>query len=188
MMKVKINEFLLATILLFVTAELRGQKKTMTFGMAIEKDLFGVPVSSDDIVASAMDINAVVWLYNGLDFSLGFETITLSDFSENRFETFYGLGMGAGCRLGKNELFQIEPNLSVANSFRSFSSFRNVKADLGAKFHVLDVFFIGTGLRYTRCPDLEFVAQPSLCTWYWKMGFQLKIPNKPKPTPKSNPE
>lgn len=165
----------LAAVLLLLVTGLRAQEKTVELGFGMEKDLYGVPVGGDDMVAAATEVKAGILFGNRVDLSLGFETLSLTNLSEKRFETLHGMLMGVGYRFGKNESFQIEPNLSVANSFRNFASFRNIKVDLGVNFHVFKVFFVGTGLRYAHCLDLELFAPPPVYTWYWKMGFRLSL-------------
>lgn len=165
---------LVATLLFLVTG-LRAQEKTVALGFGIEKDLYGIPIGGDDMVATATEVKAGVLFGNRLGLSLGFETLSLTNLSEKRFETLHGMMTGVGYRFGKSESLQIEPNLSVANYFRNFSSFRNVKVDLGVNFLLFRVFFIGTGLRFASCSDLELTAPPPVYTWYWKMGFQFSL-------------
>ena len=165
----------LAAALLFLVTGLRAQEKTVALGFGMEKDLYGIPIGGDDMVATATEVKAGVFFGNRVGMSLGFETLSLTNLSEKRFETLHGMMMGVGYCFGKSESFQIEPNLSVANSFLNFSSFRNIKVDLGVNFHMFRVFFIGTGLRCAHCSDLELIAPPPVYTWYWKMGFQFSL-------------
>ena len=179
-MAVKIMEkFVFSLISLFFAVGLHAQEKALVFGVGIEKDFFGAPISSENLVVTNTDIKAVCLVRNKWDLSLGIESGTLKEYSEKRFETINSIMMGVGYRIGKHELYHIEPNLSFANSINSFSSFRNCRMDLGVKFHYFNIVFLGTGLRYMHCRNSILVHNFNILTWYWNLGihFYLTKPN-----------
>lgn len=173
-MKTKIAIFLFLVTL----ASVNAQEKTSKFAVGLHNNFFSVPLSPSNIVSSTRGVYGVYTLNNNFNLKLGFEDKMLQQTDLKQYEKTNGGMLGVGYFVYQNPTKNsaVELNLSATNSFLKFSSFSEYHTDLVARFYMFNLFYIGTGIRYSQDKTARFVTkQTDSFNWYWQMGLQFRI-------------
>jgi len=173
-MKTKIAIFLFLVTLVSVNA----QEKASKFSVGLHANFFSVPLSPSNMVSSVSGVYGVYTLNNNFNLKLGFEDKMLQQTDLKQYEKTTGGMLGIGYFVYQNPTKNsaVELTLSATNSFLNFSSFNEYHTDLGARFYMFNVAYIGTGIRYSQDKTARFrTSQTDNLSWYWQIGLQFRI-------------
>lgn len=163
------------------------------FGFGLKKDLFCVSLNPEKAVDATFNVDKVdvsVLLNEHFRIGLGVQLGKIVNHDGKRYEQGAGLSLNLAYLFDFKDYkdFAIAPTFSVDNSFKDFKSFKNIDVDLGVRTYIMKSMFLGTGVRYAQWNHSDIVNDKNCYSWYWEMGFQLIISNKPKPTNRNNSE
>lgn len=147
-------------------------------GFGLQKELFGVslnPDNADDATFDVDKIDVAVLLNDHFRVGLGFQPGTLVNHQEKRYETNAGLSLSLAYLFTFKDYkdFALAPTLSVGNSFKDFTSFKNTDVDLGVRSYLFKSMYLGTGVRYAQWKNSDIVNDHNCFSWYWEIGFDL---------------
>ena len=99
----------------------------------------------------------------------------IANHQEKRYETNAGLSLSLAYLFTFKDYkdFALAPTLSVGNSFKEFTSFKNTDVDLGVRSYLFKSMYLGTGVRYAQWKNSDIVNDHNCFSWYWEIGFDL---------------
>ena len=168
---------LLALLLMAGGVTMQAQTK---IGFGLQKELFGVPLNPENASEATFNVDKVdiaVLLNDHFRIGLGFQPGTLVNHQEKRYETSAGLSLSLAYLFTFKDYkdFAMAPTLSVGNSFKDFTSFKNMDVDLGVRSYLFKSMYLGTGVRYAQWKNSDILDDHSCFSWYWEMGFDLYL-------------
>lgn len=168
-------------LLLGVSYFMNAQNQS-SFNFGISSDIFSVPLSEKSLISDATNVYLGYSFTDKLNMRIGYENSMIKEHTVKSYTDLSGLSLGLGYYLQKNDQkeYSTELFVSFANAYDNFSSFSNYHTDLGLRLYIKNMFYIGSGIRYSKHDLSNLSSNNSSINWYWQMGFQIPFLNRKK--------
>lgn len=160
---------------------LQTQEQKQSIGYELYSGFLSIPLNPNNLTSNINGVSLVYSLSNSVNMKIGLSDRQLkqTDFKvyENHVEGLLGLGYFIPNKKISN--FDTEVNLSFANSFNQFGSFKDYHTDLGFRFYMFRSFYVGTGFIYSHNETGSFISAPTnSLNWFWQLGLRLNLQRK----------